>query len=358
MAIKYKWLADRLKELIRFHIENGIDRLPTEEALCERYQMSRQTVRQALLLLEEEGLILRVKGSGTYITGLLDDPEANHIAILLSNTQDYLYPGLAHDIRTELSAAGFTSSIFVTGDSTYKEREILSAILRDGNWRGLIVEGCRSALPNPNLDLYRELLVRHTNILFLHNRYAGLDCPCIKDDNSGGSELLVKHLLDKGHTSIAGIFMADSLQGHERYQGFMETMRSRNLPVPDHHVAWFHSEDLSKLRSKHDTRFLTAIIQDTLSDCSAVICYNDEIAYWLATELPLAGFQLPMDMAITSFDNTYLSDSNRLPITGLSHVPHIVGQTIARECTRQNKGLPVESQTIPWDLLIKRSSSL
>ena len=31
MAIKYKWLAERLKEMIYSDIEKGIEKLPTEQ---------------------------------------------------------------------------------------------------------------------------------------------------------------------------------------------------------------------------------------------------------------------------------------------------------------------------------------
>ena len=44
------------------------DQIPGEQDLCERYQVSRTVVRQALRELEYEGVITRQKGKGTFIT--------------------------------------------------------------------------------------------------------------------------------------------------------------------------------------------------------------------------------------------------------------------------------------------------
>ena len=57
MAIKYKWLAGTLRDLIKKDVKNQINKLPSEQELCRRYHVSRQTVRQALNLLTQEGLI-------------------------------------------------------------------------------------------------------------------------------------------------------------------------------------------------------------------------------------------------------------------------------------------------------------
>jgi GntR family transcriptional regulator len=45
------------------------DLLPSESELCRQYSVSRTVVRQALGELEAEGLVLKVKGKGTYVTG-------------------------------------------------------------------------------------------------------------------------------------------------------------------------------------------------------------------------------------------------------------------------------------------------
>jgi GntR family transcriptional regulator len=43
--------------------------LPSESEMCRAYSVSRTVVRQALAELEGEGLVLKVKGKGTFVTG-------------------------------------------------------------------------------------------------------------------------------------------------------------------------------------------------------------------------------------------------------------------------------------------------
>ena len=65
MSFKYLQLAAALQAEI---VQGAFpDKLPTEKELTERYQVSRQTVRQALERLVELGLIEKRQGSGSRV---------------------------------------------------------------------------------------------------------------------------------------------------------------------------------------------------------------------------------------------------------------------------------------------------
>lgn len=354
--MKYKWLVKQLHELMQSYMKKGIDKLPSENTLCQMYKVSRQTVRLALSILEEEGLIEKRQGSGTYITGLSGEDGKNTIGVILPNDQEYYYPQLLDDIQTSLTRQGFRMQAFFTNYEIAAERKILQNLIAHP-MRGLLVEGCKSYLPNPNINLYQKLIGRGTSIIFMMNSYDQLpQCPVVKEQNVQGSRMLIDHLIEKGHSSIGCIFQIDTIQGIERHQGFMDAMISHALFPEDSHICWYDTKTLIKLEQEKDMTFIKNMTHESFSDCTAIVCQNDEIAYWLQRELHHQGYELPGDMAIVSFDHTYLSDSSSPTITSLSLNPQKVGIIATRLLTDTLKGLHVTSHEIPWKLHIKDSS--
>lgn len=62
----------QLKNSIKGYIDSGViqsnEKLPSEAQLCEKYKVSRITVRNALAELEEEGYLIKKQGKGAYAT--------------------------------------------------------------------------------------------------------------------------------------------------------------------------------------------------------------------------------------------------------------------------------------------------
>ena len=170
MSAKYIQLANALRASIAAGEYKSTNRLPTEQQLMQKFGVSRQTVRNALEILAGDGLIQRRQGSGTVILEQKPKSENNTIAIVISFDSSYIFPSILMDAQQVLLENGFSALVYGTENQVEKERRILLQLL-EHPVRGLIVEGTKSVLPNPNLDLYEQLRQSGVPIVFLHNRY-------------------------------------------------------------------------------------------------------------------------------------------------------------------------------------------
>jgi GntR family transcriptional regulator len=71
--MRYRAIADTIREEIALGEHGPGEALPSQSALAERFGTTVSTVRQALRLLEEEGLLEFQHGVGSFVSGLTDD---------------------------------------------------------------------------------------------------------------------------------------------------------------------------------------------------------------------------------------------------------------------------------------------
>lgn len=78
----------QLKEILEKRIQSGEfqagDQFPTDEALCNEYQLSRGTVRRAVEILIGAGLLQREQGRGTFV----NSPRLTPVFFRLANFDD------------------------------------------------------------------------------------------------------------------------------------------------------------------------------------------------------------------------------------------------------------------------------
>lgn len=64
----YRQLSTILTEQIKSGAYPASSKLPTEMEMSQQYKLNRHTVRRALGVMEDEGLVYRIKGKGTFVT--------------------------------------------------------------------------------------------------------------------------------------------------------------------------------------------------------------------------------------------------------------------------------------------------
>lgn len=354
MAPKYQSIADSLRQEIETGVYSSKQLLPTEHLLCQRFQISRQTVRRALSVLEDEGLITRRQGSGSHLRertepgGLLNCT----VAVVTTYINDYIFPGILRGMETVLTANSSAPLLFATQNQVSAERKILQTLLTIKGLDGVLIEGSKTALPNPNLDLYQKLIDQGIRLVFINGTYPELSgTPSVLADNYGGGRMLVEYLHQKGHQNIAGIFKNDDVQGTLRYAGYIEALRDLGLALEDRQICWYNTEMRESFLSES---FLNATL-DGFGGCSAIVCYNDEVAIRIVSHLKKRGVRIPQEMAVVSFDNSQYSELAPVRLTSLSHGSRNLGELAASLMLRLLQGEDCQSEVVPWQLIEKDS---
>lgn len=337
---KYQELIEYIENLIGSGELAPGGRLASENELSRQFGISRQTVRTAIGILEEQGVLRRVKGSGTYLCDHRREnlERRNRIAVVTTYVDSYIFPRIIQGIEEKLFERGYSVQIAFTNNTLERERSVLEDIISRDDVAGVIVEGTKSGLPNPNILYYRKLEERKIPILFINTYYPELKAPHVSLDDVQAAHRAVDYLIEKGHRDIGAILKLDDGQGRQRYLGYLQAMDRAGLAVTDSRMVWIDTDESKQLA------YCTDKILNRLESCSAFFCYNDQIAFQLVRILGDRGVRVPEDVSIISIDDSDLAIHSEVQITSLPHPKEKLGSRAAELLLRMiDSGKPVES---------------
>ena len=353
MEPKYQQIANALRRDIAIGVFQDGQALWTEDALARKFDASRQTVRQAIAVLESDGLIVRRRGSGNYVThGPRKHGSLFSVGVITTYITDYIFPSIVRGIESVLSTENCLMSLSATYNNTERERALLERFLSTPV-DGLIIEGTKTAIPNPNICLYERLRERNIPYVFINGYYPQLtrSIHVIADDAAGGRQA-VDTLTQSGHRRIMGIFKSDDMQGPLRYQGFAAALQSHGFPLRAADVCWFTTENRHQfLQSGACAAFMDGLV----AYADAVVCYNDEIALALLEELQQRGVSVPEQISLISFDNSAYAGICNPKLTSFSHPKDEFGRTAALKLMNVMRGNREDSTVLPWELIRRES---
>lgn len=303
------------------------DKLPSENEISKQFEMSRQTVRQALGDLEQEGWLYREQGKGTFVSdqSLKERRSTSHgmtIGMITTHISDYIFPLIVRGVESSLRAKGARLLLASTDNEKDKEKESLESMLREP-LTGLIIEPTKSAEGNPNFNYFLALDALKIPYIMLNERYSDVDAPCLRVDDESGGYRAAEHLIKLGHSRIAGFFKTDDFQGVHRMRGFLKASREYDLTVPPDFLLRYTTEE--KLTKPMES--LAAMLQrEPEQRPTAIVCYNDELAVRMLDIVRGSGLSVPEDLSIVGFDDANLATATEVKLTTIAHPKTEMGE--------------------------------
>lgn len=333
----------RKYEVIEQYVHTLIDqkqftedvRLPSEHFLCKKFGVSRETVRTAFSRLKDREIIYTKKGSGTFVNKkafLREQHQMDHgkikIGAIIQGQDYHANKNLIRGIKDALGNESVELRIFYTDNKLANERKCLLSC--SSGFHGLIVDGVKASMLNPNLDCYSALYDKDIRVIFYNNYYVDAQFPKVTIADNQCADELVKRLTEAGHQHIAGVFVYDNYQGIEKYKGYVRALQKNGASYDDAYVKWVISDDTYDKKDFHRSlwKFLKAVPK-----CTAIVCCNFMILRTVLELLQKQGKEVPKDYSVVAFDysDTDWSDSG---ITASVHPGYEMGFEVGKRIFR------------------------
>lgn len=324
--LKYVQIEEDLKALIfSDEIQPG-DKLPSENMLAEKYQVSRQTVRKALNELIHAGYIYAEHGRGTFCSEMIRHlRNSKNIGVIMTYMSDYIFPHVLKGMDSVLSAKDYSIIIKTTNNSRSGEAKCLEELLKK-DIEGLIIEPSKSHIYCRHIDLYRKLDEYKIPYVFIQGCYSQMrnTRPHVLMDDEEGGYCITKYLIDTGHENIVGVFKSDDSQGQNRHRGFARALNEAGMSYDADKVVWFYTED----RKIHPYTSIKNMVKGGYK-IDGVVCYNDQVAIEVVGALSECGLRVPEDVSVTGYDDFKLANAFAMQFTTIKHPQEKLGEMAA-----------------------------
>lgn len=327
----YKQIREYILDLIRENSWRPNDRIPSENELAEKFNVSRITIRGALSKLIEEGLIYRVQGKGSFISSFpageaaiyepQRDKDRRIIAYLMPRLDNLFTANLLSGIESEVSKNGYRLIFCKTHDSRETETKLLREMI-EMNVEGIII------YPTAGESYNEEILKLSLNNfpLVVVDRYLrGVETNCVCADNLEGAKAATNHLVELGHSKIGFIsYPAQTTTSIEdRLIGYETALAERNIPI-DHRLKCLQMDmkqaNLILSEGQADEvskRQIVSFLQSN-PDLTAVFAVNSAIGLTTMEAVKDLGIRIPHDLSVVFFDDYEASAFSSIPPTIIS----------------------------------------
>jgi len=305
-------------------------RLPSEAQLVSRFQVSRPTVGRALRDLQDQGLIERRAGSGTYVKEAVNSaslPGARtsfkQLGLIFTS---HGKPEIFESICGELSSIarvhdyglwwGGTARAKTEVDSRVEEVEELCEQFIEKGVAGVFFVPFEHRPYNEDVNnrIVERLHQEGIPVVLIDRDIGAFPTRSSWDlvglDNFAGGYFLAEHLIKLGAKHLGYVALPYSATPADaRIAGARAAMLAHGLEVP---------RDFVQIGDPSDVKFVRKFTAGSKLD--ALMCTTDLVAAMLLQSLARLHINVPRDMRVVGFDDVRIASLLSVPLTTM-HQP-------------------------------------
>jgi len=345
---KYLQLTEILKQHFKDQQYQADQKIPTEDDLIEQFQISRNTVRQALAELVNEGIIYKIQGSGSFFAGTAQEEQNRSylIGVIVPRLSFYIYPQLIQGVDDVAHRKRYNIVLGSSDVKPEKELACLEQLLEKGI-DGLLIEPSGGFQQFQDSKNFRVLKGLKIPVVFMDWAFDDPEVSYVSPNDFEGGFRATSYLARAGHKRIACVYPNDTLPGIQRDQGYRKALATYQLDYDS------KLEKSTTILKWNEPGQITMLIRELIdlreNRPTAVFFFNDDSALQGCDVIRGAGLKIPEDISIIGFDDFEFASRAEVPLTTMIHPKYQLGKWAAEILFDQ---LDRKGQHIPTQMLL------
>jgi LacI family transcriptional regulator len=267
------------------------------------------------------------------------------VGMVINDLTNPFFAEMAVGIERGLQSAGYVPFLANTGESPVRQAQVMKK-MREHGACGFIL--CPSI--GTNSDFIQEVENWKLPVLTVMRRLPGTQIKSVTPDNTAGARQATAHLLGLGHRKIAFLGGRSGMTVHEdRRAGYRQALNAAGIAVnPAFTVETTPNRDGG----------IMALMQvlSLPEPPTAVLCFNDIVAFGVLNGLATRGLQAGRDLAVIGFDDVAEAQYTTPPLTTVAVDCRGLGERASQLLLDQINGASPPADFIGEAQLVVRAS--
>jgi DNA-binding LacI/PurR family transcriptional regulator len=318
-------------------------RFPSETELARRYSISRMSVRQGLARLQNQGMLVKVNGKGSFVSQkhlfkntAVERTTTKTISLIVTTLEDPFVAKIHSGVVEELRDTGYNVCIYSSERVADQEA---------ANIHQSVERGCAGLIIFPiwgrtNAKQIEELDNNGIPVVLVDRTLPDLNVDYVATDNFRGGMMAVDYLIQMGHRRIGMIKGISGTANDDRYRGYCHSLQKHGITYDESLVVVQEYIDPSQEPlggGQHEMRRLMELPDRP----SAVFAVNDTLAFGAETAALEMGLKVPGDVSIIGFDNFLQARLAPIPLTTIHQPCTEIGRAAAKLVLENIKAMAI-----------------